>query len=307
MILRIGTRGSKLALAQTRMVAGMLRARFPELEFQEVIIKTKGDKILDAPLAKIGDKGLFVKEIDEALISGDVDMAVHSLKDVPTEIPPELDIVAIPEREDVRDALISRGGLTIDELPKGALMGTSSLLRRALLSNYRPDLRFRDLRGNVDTRIRKVRAGEYDAIIVAVAGLKRLGLQGHITQILPAEPFLPAAGQGAMAVVARRDFPGNRYLKILDDPKARNATAAERALLRRMGGGCQAPLGVLTFLNGELMLKGVLLSPDGKRRIYAEGAGRPEEAEAVGERVGDALLGKGGRAILEEVYGKAFI
>lgn len=307
MMLRIGTRGSKLALAQTRIIAGMLRARFPELEFQEVIIKTKGDKILDAPLAKIGDKGLFVKEIDEALIRGDVDMAVHSLKDVPTEIPPELDIVAIPEREDVRDALISREGLTLDEVPSEALVGTSSLLRRAELLNYRPDLRFRDLRGNVDTRIRKVLAGEYDAIIVAVAGLKRLGLQGRITQFLPAEPFLPAVGQGAMAVVARRDFRGNSYLKALDDPRTRSATAAERALLRRMGGGCQAPLGALTFLDGELRLKGVLLSPDGGRRISAEGAGTPEEAEGVGKMVGDALLEKGGRAILEEVYGKAFI
>ncbi len=303
MKLVIGTRGSKLALTQADLVAGLLKDRSPELEFEKRIVRTTGDKIRDAPLAKIGGKGLFVKEIDEAVAGGEVDFAVHSMKDVPTEMLEELEIACIPEREDIGDALVSRDGLTIEGLPGGAVVGTSSIRRGAQVLNFRGDLQIKDIRGNVDTRLRKIRSGEYDAIIMAKAGLKRLGLEGEITQELPLDMFLPTVGQGAIAVVARKDFHGRKYLHTVNHEASAIGVKAERALLKRLGGGCQVPVGAVTSLDGDLSLRAVILSPDGGTRIDAEVRGRPRDAEEMGIAAAEELLRKGGEEILEKVYG----
>ncbi len=304
MKLVIGTRGSKLALWQSDFIASLLKKRFPGLEFEKRIIKTTGDKLRDAPLAKIGGKGLFVKEIDEAVARGDVDFAVHSMKDVPTELLPELTIAATPEREEVNDALISRSGEGIEELPSGAVVGTSSLRRIAEVRNFRPDLEVKNLRGNVDTRLRKLRAGEYDAIIMAKAGLKRLGFEGEITQTLPVEQFTPSVGQGAIAVVARRDSEVMDYLKAINHEESLARVQAERALLRALGGGCQVPLGAYTEVaNGTLSILAAVLSPDGRERVEVKLKGKLSEAEALGKAAAEALLEKGAREILDRVYG----
>ena len=305
MKLVIGTRGSKLALWQSEYIASLLRARFPELEFEKRIIKTTGDKLRDAPLAKIGGKGLFVKEIDEAVARGDVHFAVHSMKDVPTELLPELTIAATPEREEVNDALISRRGEGIEELPGGAVVGTSSLRRIAELRNFRPELEVKNLRGNVDTRLRKLRAGEYDAIIMAKAGLKRLGFEDEITQTLPVEQFTPSVGQGAIAVVARRDSEVMDYLKAISHGESLARVKAERALLRALGGGCQVPLGAYTEVSGgTLTMLAAVLSPDGRERVEVRLKGRASEAEKLGKAAAETLLEKGAREILERVYGQ---
>ncbi len=301
----IGTRGSKLALAQVDHVAGLLKRRFPEFEFEKVIIKTTGDKLIDAPLAKIGGKGLFVKEIDEAVVRGGVDFAVHSMKDVPTEMLPDLEITCVPEREDDNDALISRSGLYFDDLPKGSVIGSSSLRRKAQVLSRRPDLVLKDMRGNVDTRLRKLRAGEYDAIIMAKAGLKRLGFAGEITQELPVETFLPAVGQGAIAVVAREYFAGKNQLAKIHHKKSEIRVKAERALLKRLGGGCQVPLGAYTRVDNGLTIKAAMFSPDGKEKIEASRVGDVSDAEALGRAVAEELLGRGGERLLKKVYGQA--
>ncbi|WP_457556070.1 hydroxymethylbilane synthase [Candidatus Pyrohabitans sp.] len=304
MKLVIGTRGSKLALWQSDFIASLLKKRFPELEFEKRIIKTTGDKLRDAPLAKIGGKGLFVKEIDEAVARGDVHFAVHSMKDVPTELLPELTIAATPEREEVNDALISRRGEGIEELPGGAVVGTSSLRRIAELKNFRPELEVKNLRGNVDTRLRKLRAGEYDAIIMAKAGLKRLGFEDEITQTLPVEQFTPSVGQGAIAVVARRDSEVMDYLKAINHGESLARVKAERALLRALGGGCQVPLGAYTEVRGgTLTMLAAVLSPDGGERVEVRVKGRASEAEKLGKAAAETLLEKGAREILERVYG----
>ncbi len=303
MKLVIGTRGSKLALWQTSYIASLLKERFPELEFEKRIIKTTGDKLRDAPLAKIGGKGLFVKEIDEAVARGDVDFAVHSMKDVPTELLPELTIAATPEREEVNDALISREGLGIEELPEGAVVGTSSLRRIAEVKNFRQDLEVKNLRGNVDTRLRKLKAGEYDAIVMAKAGLKRLGFEHEITQTLPVEQFTPSVGQGAIAVVARRDGEVMDYLRAINHEESLARVKAERALLSSLGGGCQVPLGAYTEVsNNALSIHAVVLSPDGSERVEVRLKGKVSEAERLGKAAAEALLEKGAREILDRVY-----
>ncbi len=296
MKLIVGTRGSKLALWQTDHVIELLKARFPELEFEKKIIKTTGDKIRDAPLAKIGGKGIFVKEIDEAVRDGRVDFAVHSMKDVPTELLPELHIAATPPREKVNDALISRDGKKLDELPAGAIVGTSSLRRQAELKSYRSDLEVKNLRGNVDTRLRKLKAGEYDAIIMAYAGLKRLGFESEITQLLPVEHFLPSVGQGAIAVVARKDAEVNRYLAEINHQPTMKRVMAERALLSALGGGCQVPLGAYTQIDGgKIKLMCAVFTPEGEK-ISVEISG--EDPEAVGREAATKLLEEGASEIM---------
>ncbi len=293
----IGTRGSKLALKQVDIVIGLLNKKFPEAEFEKKIIKTTGDKILDAPLAKIGGKGLFVKEIDEAVSKGEVHFAVHSMKDVPVELPHDLELVCVPEREEVSDALISNG-LSIDELSRNAVIGTSSIRRKAELLNYRNDFIMRELRGNIDTRLRKLRAGEYDAIVMAKAGLKRLGFEGIITQELPLDIFLPSVGQGAIAIVARKDFEQKSMLAAINHAASMQCCTAERALLLGLGGGCQVPVGVITEVGKKLKIKVAVLSPDGKKRIQVEMEGKPAETEKLGSAVADKLLENGADIIL---------
>lgn len=300
MKLIIGTRGSKLALTQVDIISGLLKEKFPELTFERRIIKTTGDKILDAPLAKIGGKGLFVKEIDEAVVRGDVDFAVHSMKDVPTEMLDELEIVSTPKREVVNDALISRDALSLEELPKGAVVGTSSIRRRAQLISSRPDLEIRDVRGNVDTRIKKVMQGQYDALIMATAGLKRLGFEDHITQVLPTEVFKPSVGQGAIAIIARRDFSGLKYLGGINHHESMQRVLAERAFLKVLGGGCQVPIGVITKIDKHLQITAAVISPDGKKKIETTARGSPEDAELIGRGVGKTLLENGADMILND-------
>ncbi|MBI5252930.1 MAG: hydroxymethylbilane synthase [Euryarchaeota archaeon] len=297
----IGTRGSKLALKQADIVIELLNEKFPGLMFEKKIIKTTGDKILDAPLAKIGGKGLFVKEIDEAVSRGEVHFAVHSMKDVPVELPGDLELVCVPEREEAGDALISRDSLSIDELPGSAVIGTSSIRRKAELLNYRSDFIIKELRGNVDTRMRKLRVGEYDAIVMAKAGLKRLGFEDNITRDLPLDTFLPSVGQGAIGVVARKDFEQKSMLAAINHANSMQCCTAERALLRRLGGGCQVPVGVITKVDKKLKIRAAVLSPDGRKKIRVEMEGEPAEAENLGSAAAEKLLENGADVILEEV------
>lgn len=300
MRLRIGSRGSQLALWQANHIAGLLRQRGHEIEIE--IIHTTGDKITDVALAKVGSKGMFIKEIEEALAENHIDLAVHSLKDLPTELSEQFTIAAVPVRSDPRDAFCSVKYSSIEDLPKGARVGTSSLRREAQLKVIRPELTVHPLRGNVDTRLRKLEAGECDAIILALAGLQRLGRTEVPRQALPIELMCPAAGQGALAIEARaQDYEVINALLFLDDSAARTETDCERALLRKMGGGCQVPIGANATLAGHtLRLWAVIASPDGKTslRQYADG----ENPQALGAMIGEKLLRRGGAAILEAVY-----
>jgi len=307
--LRIGSRGSQLALWQANHISALLRARGHEIEIE--IIHTTGDKITDVPLAMVGTKGglgkgIFTKEIEEALAAGRVDLAVHSLKDLPTELPPGFEIAAITERQDPRDAFCSRHYSSFQELPQGARVGTSSLRRQAQLKAVRPDLDIHPLRGNVDTRLRKLEQGEYDAIILASAGLKRLGKTELIKQIIPAEIMCPAAGQGALGIEIRLgDIATGRHLEFLNDPAARAATTCERALLNSLGGGCQVPIGAFAEMkNGRLHLESIVADPDGSKLLRDSRDGRIEDAEKLGNAAGAALLARGGDQILETVYGR---
>ena len=300
--LRIGSRGSQLALWQANHVSALLADRGHEVEIE--IIHTTGDKITAVALAKVGTKGMFTKEIEEALAAGRVDLAVHSLKDLPTDLPGEFEIAAISERQDPRDAFCSRHYSKIEDLPKGARIGTSSLRRQAQLKAIRPDLDIHPLRGNVDTRLRKLEQGEYDAIILASAGLKRLGKTEWIKQIIPAEVMCPAAGQGALGIEIRKNDAKTRdLLSFLDDPSARAATTCERALLNRLGGGCQVPIGAFAKIKaGMLHLESMVADPDGSRLLRDSREG--SDAEKLGAAAGAALLGRGGDLILEAVYGR---
>ncbi|MFQ5815384.1 MAG: hydroxymethylbilane synthase [Candidatus Hydrothermarchaeaceae archaeon] len=306
MKLTIGTRGSKLALAQVDLVVNFLSNKFPDLRFEKKIIRTTGDNISDAPLSKIGGKGLFVKEIDEAVVRGEVDFAVHSAKDVPTEMLEDLEIASVPERGDIGDALISRNGGGIDDLPNGAVVGTSSLRRRAEILNYRSDIQIRDLRGNIDTRLRKLDSQEYDAIIMARAGLKRLGFADRITEELPLDSFPPSVGQGAIAIVTRKDSPGKEYITAVNHPESMVRIKTERALLKSLGGGCQVPIGAVSAVNGGIILKGVIISPSGENRIDAAYEGATQDAERIGVEVAKRLLEGGADEILKEVYGESW-
>jgi len=336
-ILRIGSRGSQLALWQANHISALLRAHGHEIEIE--IIHTTGDKITDVALAKVGTKGMFTKEIEEALAAGLVDLAVHSLKDLPTELPKGFEIAAITKREDARDAFCSRHYAKIEDLPQGARVGTSSLRRQAQLKVIRPDLNIHPLRGNVDTRLRKLEQGEYDAVILASAGLKRLGKTELIKQIIPAEIMCPAAGQGALGIEIRKGDAATRdVLAFLDDPAARAATTCERALLNRLGGGCQVPIGAFAEVRfkqtvasdgsgfgvaqrfsaantgakaggalapeGLIHLESIVAAPDGTRLLRDARDGKIEDAEKLGNDAGAALLNRGGDAILEAVYGR---
>jgi hydroxymethylbilane synthase len=300
--LRIGSRGSQLALWQANHIAALLRGRGNEVEIE--IIKTIGDKITDVPLAKVGTKGMFTKEIEEALAAGRVDLAVHSLKDLPTEITSGFEIAAVPKRDDPRDVFCSRKYASIEALPKAARVGTSSLRRQAQLKALRADLDLHPLRGNVDTRLAKLEGGEYDAVILAAAGLNRLGKTESIKQFISADVMCPAAGQGALAVEVRaRDTATLQLLTFLDDSDARATTICERALLGRLGGGCQVPIGAIAEMrSGRLHLRAVVANPDGSLVLRESGDG--EDPVQLGESVGDALLRRGGKAILEAVYGQ---
>ncbi len=300
--IQIGSRGSKLALWQAEWVQQQLQSQDITAEIQ--IIKTKGDKILDVPLAKVGGKGLFVKEIEDALLEKKIDLAVHSMKDMPGEIPSGLKIGAIPEREDPCDAIIAREGLTLDTLPRGATVGTSSLRRQAQLLAIRPDLKIVSLRGNLDTRLRKLKEGEFDAILLAAAGLHRLGWGAEITETLAAERFVPAIAQGALSIETRCEDPEvNGVIAFLNHPETTTAVTAERAMLARLEGGCQVPIGGYATLSGhEITLEGLVASLDGKEIIREKQSGKTSKAQQLGISVAEALLEKGAEKILKSVY-----
>lgn len=304
-LLRVGSRGSQLALWQANHVAALLRSRGHDVAIE--IIHTTGDKILDVALSKVGAKGMFTKEIEDALADGRVDLAVHSLKDLPTEISPGFELAAILSREDTRDVFCSQKFHSIDALPQGARVGTSSLRRQAQLNAIRADLTIHPLRGNVDTRLRKLESGEYDAIILAAAGLNRLQKIELVRQVIPVDIMCPAAGQGALAIEVRaanaNDAKMLEQIKVLDDRSARLTTTCERALLNRMGGGCQVPIGASAeLLDGELGLHAVVADPDGGKVLREVRQG--SDPVALGNLVADALLRQGGDAILRKVYGR---
>jgi hydroxymethylbilane synthase len=297
-MLVIASRGSQLALWQARWVERQLTGAGQECRIE--IIKTTGDKITDVPLAQVGSKGLFTKEIEEALLAGTADLAVHSLKDLPTELPAGLALAAIPEREDASDALV---GKRLAEIPTGATVGTSSLRRAAQLRRLRPDVRVESVRGNVDTRLRKLDEGQYDAILLAAAGLKRLGWSERIAEILAPEVMCPAVGQGALAIETRTGGAGFAACAALDHAETRAAVTAERAVLAALGGGCQVPIGAHARVSGgRLRLVAVVISPDGQELVKAETEADAADGAAAGHALGEELLERGARRILEAVY-----
>ncbi len=298
-ILRIGTRGSMLAKWQAESIRKQLFAA-TGMEAEIVIIKTSGDKMQQAPLTQIGGKGIFIKELEEALLEETIDLAVHSVKDVPTDIPSRLMFPAVCRRDDVRDCLV---GPTLANLRQGARVGTSSLRRQAQLKHLRPDLDLRDLRGNVDTRLRKVESGEYDAVMVAKAGLDRLGLSKRISEVLSPEVCMPAVGQGAIAVECRlKDTEAGDLLAPLDDAETRTAIIAERALLGALHGGCQVPLGAWARVErGELLLDACVCSVDGVQYVKQRLMAPPDQAAQLGEHMARVLIEAGAQSILEEV------
>jgi len=300
--LRIGSRGSQLALWQANHVSGLLRARGHKVEIE--VIKTTGDKIVEVALAQVGTKGMFTKEIEEALAERRVHLAVHSLKDLPTELASTFTLAAVMKRQDPRDVFLSLRYDRFTDLPKGARVGTSSLRRQAQIKSVRPDLNIFPLRGNVDTRLRKLESEEFDAIILAAAGLNRLGCTERVREILPVEIMCPAVGQGALGIEARADDAATlKELVFLDDSAARRATAAERALLRTLGGGCQVPIGAYAeVVNGTLQLTAIVAQPDGSELLREQQTG--DNPEELGTRVGKKLLARGAEAILRMVYGE---
>lgn len=304
--LTIATRGSKLALAQAEWVAAQLRGLDPELGVDLRVLKTKGDKILDVPLAKVGGKGLFVKEIEDALLNGTAQIAVHSMKDMPTELPPGLVIAAITEREDPRDVLVTRDGRSVDDLPPGPRIGTSSLRRQAQALALRPDAEIVSIRGNVQTRLRKMEELNLDAILLAAAGLERLEMADLPASRLDASQMLPAVGQGALAIeVNEADSYTLELCKKLDHAETAWAVAAERAFLARLEGGCQVPIaGYATIDSGRVVFRGLVASLDGKQVIKSEKTGSPDEAALLGRQAAEEVLEAGGREILASVYGE---
>jgi hydroxymethylbilane synthase len=305
--LRIGTRGSQLALYQANWVKEKLIRAYPRLEVTLIIIKTTGDKIQEAPLAKIGGKSLFVKEIEEALIRREIDLAVHSIKDVPTELPEGLHLSAITKREDPRDVLISGDGRLLKDLPRGSKIGTSSLRRQAQLLHFRDDFEMIPLRGNLDTRLKKLKTMNLQGIILAYAGIKRLGLENKITEIIPTELSLPAIGQGALGIETRREeVDVDEKVRSLNDPPSAIAISAERSFLKRLGGGCQVPIAAFgQILGPTLRIDGMVGTIDGKRLIRHRMESPLEKAEKLGMELADILLNKGAGEILEEVYRKS--
>jgi hydroxymethylbilane synthase len=301
--LRIGSRGSKLALWQAQNVQKLLRV-VSNVDSEIVIVKTSGDAMPNAPIATVGTKGVFIKELEDELLAGRIDVAVHSMKDVPTELPGGLAIVATPKRADPRDCLLSRNGATLDTLPSGAKVGTSSLRRQCQLRRSRPDLDIREVRGNVDTRIRKLDAGEFAAIVLAKAGLDRLELSARITEILPPELMLPAVGQGAMGIEVRLDDDEILDLTLpLNDSATEQAVTAERALLQRLEGGCQVPLGAWARFEkqNELTVDAAIFSADGAESVRRQISGSPADAAALGRQLAENLLDSGADAILNSL------
>jgi hydroxymethylbilane synthase len=301
-MLTIGSRGSQLAVWQARWVQARLEGLGAECRL--AIIHTTGDKITDVLPSKVGTKGLFTKEIEEALLNGTIDVAVHSLKDMPTDLPAGLTLAAIPEREDPRDAMV---GARISALEKKARVGTSSLRRAAQLRTIRPDLEIENIRGNLETRLRKLDAGQYNAIMLASAGLRRLGWENRISELLEADVMCPAVGQGALAVETRQDG-GEAYhlAKRLEHGETRIAVTAERAVLASLGGGCQVPIGAHARVDdGRIVqIRAVVVSPDGSRVLRQEARGSASDAARIGRGLGERLLAEGGRQILESVYGE---
>ena len=300
--LRIGTRGSLLAKWQAEFVRKQLFAG-AGVEAEIIIIKTSGDKLQGAPLSQIGGKGIFIKELEEALLEETIDLAVHSVKDVPTDTPSRLMFPAVCRREDVRDCLVGANGATLASLRTGARVGTGSLRRQAQLRRLRPDLDVRDLRGNVDTRLRKVESGEYEAVMLSKAGLDRLGWSARITETMSPEVFLPAVGQGAIAVECRlKDTESAELVGGLDDTESRTAIIAERALLSALHGGCQVPLGAWArFERGELVMEACVCSIDGVQYIKQRATAAPEQAAELGGHMAALLMEAGAQSILEEV------
>ncbi len=303
--LRLATRKSALALVQSNWVKEEIAKYWPEINVDIVKFTTKGDKILDVPLAQVGGKGLFVKEIEDALLKGKADIAVHSLKDVPAELPEGLQVNIFPRRNDPRDALISRDGLRLQELPKGARIGTSSLRRMAQLRNKRPDFEVISLRGNIDTRLRKLDEGQYDAIILAAAGLRRAGRQQRIVQLLEPEVMLPAVGQGALGIEVRStDTEVKQILDSIHHKETSICVRAERAFLLRLEGGCQVPIGAFGQIKGQtLELEGMVGDVAGIKIIRMKKQGVIDQPEILGTILGEKILAAGGEEILREVYG----
>ena len=305
MVIRIGTRASQLALAQAFWVRDRISDRYPDTKIEIVKIRTRGDRIIDRPLSSIGGKALFVKEIEEALQRNDIDVAVHSLKDVPAEIPDNLHIGIIPEREDPHDVIISRNNSLLANLAQGSSIGTSSLRRTAQLLHYRSDLNVIPLRGNLDTRLRKLHTEDLQAIIIAAAGLRRLGLSERITQSLPIGIMVPAIGQGALGLELRRDdHKVKSFLAFLDHYPTRVAVEAERSFLLELKGGCELPVGAHAMLDGKIVnLDALVASPDGKRVFRDSMEGAANEAGLIGARLARMLLGSGAQQIIDDIHG----
>lgn len=307
MKLTISTRGSQLALWQTHHVRDLLRQRDASIDIAIATLRTTGDRITDVPLAKIGDRGLFTKELDRALLDGSADFAVHSLKDVPTQLTDGLALAAVLEREDPRDAFLAAPGrpTALRQLPEGATVGTSSLRRRALLLDLRPDLNVEDLRGNLDTRIERVQTGQYDAAILAFAGIKRLGRTEVVSEVLSPPDWLPAAGQGAIAIVCRSDDERTlAVLRALDHADTRAAVLAERSFLRSLEGGCQIPIGALASVDGDALdLKGFVAGFESGRMLRGETQGKSADSAEVGLALADQLRASGAESLLDEVRG----
>lgn len=303
--IKIGTRASLLAVTQSSWVKAQIEKHHPGTTVELVKITTTGDKILDVPLAKVGGKGLFVKEIEDALLDGRADLAVHSMKDVPTELPASLHLGIVTKRENPQDAFLSNKYADVLALPQGGKVGTSSLRRKSQLACLRPDLVIEDLRGNLDTRLRKLDEGRYDAIILAAAGLNRLGLADRITALFDPGQMLPAIGQGALGLELRRD--DQELLDgifFLNHPATATAVMAERSFLLRLEGGCQVPIGAYATAQGDsVTLTGLIASLDGKEIIKEQGSAPAAEAAKLGTQLAEKLLARGGRAILDEVYG----
>ena len=302
-IIRIGTRSSALALWQANYVADTLRKHYPQCKVELVHHSTKGDRILEKPLAEIGGKGLFTEELEASMRDGSIDLAVHSLKDMPTELPEDLVLGAITERETPCDALVSPKYKTLDQLPQGAKVGTSSLRRQAQLLNQRPDLQISVLRGNVQTRLNKLETENFDAIVLAEAGLKRLGLESVVTQTFTSDEMIPAVGQGALGIECRKDDTEILdMLSVLHDENTMWATRGERSFLRQLEGGCQVPMGVHgTIYKGQLTLKAISASLDGKNCFEGELSGPKEKADMLGRNLAKALYEEGGKAIIDDL------